>query len=123
MVMSSWSAGGMETLRTRPARAGYGVGPAHCSGLANRTQGVPLLGRRGGRFAAPCGPVFGEHRPVHSLVPVGHAARRESVDDRRADRLPVEVLDPIDEEGELCRIIAEEAVDTVTDDFGETADA
>ena len=60
---------------------------------------------------------------VDRLVAIGHPARREPSMTDVADRRSVQLVDPRHLEGQLRRIVAEEAVDAVADDLGQRPDA
>ena len=94
-----------------------GGGRRHRADRARRLRDGVVAGRL--RLAVIA--ALAEHLAVDRLVAVGHAAGREPVDDRCADRLAVELVDPVDQERQLGDVVAEEAVDAVADDLASSA--
>src|SRR5205085_8653163 len=60
---------------------------------------------------------------VDLLVAIGHALRREPIDDALADLLAVERIDAVDQEGEMHHVVAEEPVHSLADDFRQRPDS
>ena len=77
--------------------------------------------RVGGLGSAPRHDQPAEQPPVERLVSVDHPADGEPLEGGGLDRRPIEVVEPVIEERELLRIVADEPVDPVAQDLGDRA--